>query len=74
MQANPEYLLDLVSMKMPYGRFKGILICNLPVTYLEWFNRKGFPDGKLGMLLQTMLEIKMNGLDELLDPLKKNKI
>ena len=74
MQANPEFLLDLVNVKMPYGRFKGTLLCNLPVSYLEWFNRKGFPDGKLGMLLQTMLEIKMNGLDSLLEPLKKNKI
>lgn len=74
MQANPEFLLELVNMKMPYGRFKGTLLCNLPVSYLEWFNRKGFPDGKLGMLLQTMLEIKMNGLDSLLEPLKKNKI
>jgi len=48
-----------------------MLLCDLPVSYLEWFNRKGFPAGKLGMLLQTMLEIKMNGLDDLLKPLKK---
>jgi hypothetical protein len=56
---------------MPFGRFKGMVLCDLPVSYLEWFNRKGFPEGKLGMLLQTMLEIKMNGLDDLLKPLKK---
>ena len=70
-EANPQLLLQLVSMQMPFGKFKGILLCNLPVSYLEWFQRKGFPDGKLGMLLQTMLEIKMNGLDYLLNPLKK---
>lgn len=71
MQPNPQLLLQLVEMKMPFGRFKGMLLCDLPVSYLEWFNRKGFPEGKLGVLLQTMLEIKMNGLDDLLKPLKK---
>jgi uncharacterized protein (DUF3820 family) len=60
-------------MKMPYGKYKGTLICNLPVSYLEWFQRKGFPEGKLGTLLQIMLEIKMNGLDYLLVPLKQHK-
>jgi len=69
--ANPELLLQLVKMPMPFGKYKGTLLCNLPVSYLEWFQRKGFPPGKLGMLLQTMLEIKMNGLDYLLAPLKK---
>ena len=73
MQPDPTFLLQLVEMQMPFGKFKGKLLCNLPVSYLEWFNRKGFPNGKLGMLLQTMLEIKMNGLEHLLEPLKKNK-
>lgn len=70
-QANPQLLLDLTSMQMPFGKYKGSLLCNLPVSYLEWFQRKGFPQGKLGILLQTMLEIKMNGLEYLLNPLKK---
>lgn len=70
-EGNPQMLLQLVEMQMPFGKFKGTLLCNLPVSYLEWFQRKGFPEGKLGMLLQTMLEIKMNGLEYLLDPLKK---
>jgi len=73
VQPDPTFLLQLVEMQMPFGKFKGKLLCNLPVSYLEWFNRKGFPNGKLGMLLQTMLEIKMNGLEHLLEPLKKNK-
>jgi uncharacterized protein len=70
-EANPQLLLQLVSMQMPFGKYKGTILCNLPVSYLEWFQRKGFPEGKLGMLLQTMLEIKMNGLEYLLTPLKK---
>ena len=60
MQPNPELLLDLVKLQMPFGKYKGRLICNLPVSYLEWFNQKGFPKGKLGVLLQTMFEIKLN--------------
>ena len=71
MQPDSQLLLKLVEMQMPFGRFKGMLLCDLPVSYLEWFNHQGFPEGKLGILLQTMLEIKMNGLDDLLNPLKK---
>jgi hypothetical protein len=68
---DPEILLQLVTMKMPFGRFKDRVLCNLPVSYLEWFQRKGFPPGKLGVLLETMYVIKLNGLDHLLEPLKK---
>jgi uncharacterized protein len=71
LQPNRELLLQLVQMKMPFGKYKDVVLCNLPVSYLEWFKRKGFPKGKLGMLLQTMYEIKINGLDYLLEPLKK---
>jgi uncharacterized protein (DUF3820 family) len=71
MLADPQLLLQLVKMPMPFGRYKGTLLCNLPISYLEWFNRKGFPEGKLGVLLQTIFEIKMNGLEYLLEPLKK---
>ena len=68
---NSEILLELVKVKMPYGKYHGTLLANLPVSYLEWFHRKGFPDGKLGMMLATMYEIKSNGLEYLLEPLKK---
>lgn len=71
MNADPKLLLELVKMPMPFGKFKGTVLCNLPVSYLEWFQRKGFPAGKLGVLLQTLYEIKMNGLEYLLEPLKK---
>ncbi|WP_374165151.1 DUF3820 family protein [Arcticibacter sp. MXS-1] len=71
---NPEILQLLVSMKMPFGKYKGYLLCNLPESYLVWFHQKGFPQGKLGMLLQTMYEIRLNGLEYLLTPLKTGKI
>jgi uncharacterized protein (DUF3820 family) len=70
-QPNPNLLLDLVNMRMPFGKYKGTVLCDLPVFYLEWFQREGFPEGKLGMLLATLYEIKINGLGYLLDPLKK---
>ncbi|MEI2749469.1 MAG: DUF3820 family protein [Ferruginibacter sp.] len=63
---DPSILTDITSMKMPFGKYKGTVLLNLPVSYLEWFNRKGFPKGRLGILLQTLYEIKLNGLDYLL--------
>lgn len=67
----PELLTELVTMKMPFGKYKDRLLCDLPVFYLEWFAREGFPEGKLGMLLSTIHIIKTNGLEALLKPLKK---
>jgi len=67
---NPELLKELVTMKMPFGKYKGNVLCDLPVYYLEWFASQGFPKGKLGMLLATIYEIKINGLEALLIPLK----
>lgn len=69
---NPQLLIDLVKTKMPYGKYKGRLICDLPAFYLEWFSREGFPKGKLGVMLATMHEIKLNGLEGLLKPIRKN--
>ena len=69
---DPEILLALVSMKMPFGKYKGTLICDLPEFYLAWFKKEGFPKGKLGVMLETMFEIRSNGLTFLLDPLKKS--
>lgn len=73
LQPDPNILKQLVSMKMPFGKYKDTLICDLPVSYLEWFHREGFPQGKLGMILATMYEIKINGLVYLLEPLKNKK-
>ena len=68
---NPDLLLELVRTRMPFGKYKDKLLCDLPVSYLEWFGREGFPKGKLGMLLQTVYEIKINGLGDLLERLKR---
>lgn len=72
-QANPQLLLELIKMPMPFGKYKGVILYKLPVSYLEWFNRKGFPEGKLGMLLQTLYEIKLNGLEFLLEQIKREQ-
>jgi uncharacterized protein (DUF3820 family) len=68
---NPELLISLVKTKMPYGKYKDYLLYTIPVYYLEWYKRQGFPKGKLGLQLETLYEIKLNGLEYLLEPLKK---
>lgn len=71
MAPDKEILLTLVRQKMPFGKYKGTILADLPVSYLEWFLRKGgFPEGKLGMQLATVYEIKQNGLQEILHKLK----
>ena len=69
----PEMLMELVTVRMPYGKYQGRALCDLPVAYLEWFNRKGFPSGRIGVLLSALYEIKMNGLEYLLTPLRKKQ-
>lgn len=64
-------LIDVVKTPMPFGKYKGTLICDLPVSYLEWMRNKGFPPGKLGMLLSTAYEIKINGMMTILWKVKE---
>ncbi|KAA0069695.1 DUF3820 family protein [Rhodanobacter sp. T12-5] len=64
-------LQQLVVVRMPYGKYQGRLIADLPGAYLAWFARKGFPPGQLGRLLALALEIDHNGLSRLLDPLRQ---
>jgi uncharacterized protein (DUF3820 family) len=70
VRPNPAALEELVSYRMPFGKYRGRLLLDLPEPYLCWFARTGFPDGKLGRMLQSMHEIKVNGLERLLDPLR----
>ena len=67
---NPELLKELVTMRMPFGKYKGYFMCDLPESYLVWFQSQGVPPGKLGALLATLYEIKLNGLEYLLQPIK----
>ena len=68
---NPEVLLDIANMKMPFGKYSGRCLIDLPEEYLLWFQGKDFPPGKLGDLLAMTLEIKVEGLESLVTPLKK---
>ncbi|MDR5859898.1 DUF3820 family protein [Halomonas eurihalina] len=68
---NPEDLERLVSLPMPFGKYEGTLIADLPGPYLNWFAREGFPSGEIGRLLHLMHEIDHNGLGGLLDPLRR---
>jgi len=68
---NTEHLQLLRDREMPFGKYKGRLIADLPGQYLNWFARKGFPPGEIGKLLALMHELDHNGLSTLLDPLRK---
>ena len=68
---NPEDLQLLITREMPYGKYKGRRIADLPGNYLTWFAREGFPKGELGRLLALMHEIDHNGLSGLLAPLRR---
>jgi uncharacterized protein (DUF3820 family) len=67
----PEDLERLLTVEMPFGKYKGRVIADLPGNYLNWFAREGFPKGDVGRLLALMHEIDHNGLSDLLTPLRK---
>jgi uncharacterized protein (DUF3820 family) len=72
VNADPQVLIDIVNTRMPFGKYKGTLICDMPISYLEWMHNKGgFPPGKLGMMLSTVFEIKTNGVDKILRMIKE---
>jgi uncharacterized protein (DUF3820 family) len=70
---DPQMLIELVSVRMPFGKYENRILCDLPEHYLVWFHRKGFPPGNIGMLLSALYEIKLNGLEYLLKPIRKNQ-
>ena len=67
---DPEMLLKVAKTRMPFGRFKGRLLIDLPEPYIIWFAKKGFPKGELGQLLGLLYEVKVNGLEYLFKPLR----
>lgn len=64
-------LIKLAKMEMPFGKYQGRALIDLPEAYLIWFANQGFPEGQLGRLMALALEIKINGLERLIEPLKR---
>jgi len=67
-------LIEIANTNMPFGKYQGRKLIELPEPYLVWFSREGFPSGKIGALLQLTYEIKVNGLEKLIYPLTKTTI
>ncbi|MDZ8118698.1 DUF3820 family protein [Pontiella agarivorans] len=67
---DPEAFLELAEARMPFGKYKGRLLIDLPEPYVVWFKQKGFPAGKLGKQLETVYVIKANGLEHLFKRLR----
>ncbi len=70
MTPNFDDLYKIANLKMPFGKYKGLALIDLPEPYVVWFHNTGFPDGELGRLLAQLYEIKVNGLEYLFTPLK----
>ncbi len=68
--SDPQQLLKLAAYRMPFGKYKGRLLIDLPEPYVVWFANKGFPKGELGVMLGIMYEVKVNGLEYLFEPLR----
>lgn len=68
---DPNHLMELANYKMPFGKYKDRLLVEIPEYYYVWFRQKGFPQGKLGRMMQEMYELKLNGLEGLLQRLIK---
>ena len=68
---NEQQLLEAINQTMPFGKYAGRKLLQLPEPYLVWFHANGFPEGKLGEQLALMYEVKLNGLEEMLQPLLK---
>ena len=70
---NAEELEAIIEQEMPFGRFKGTRLIDLPEPYVVWFKQQGFPEGKLGQRLAAVYEIKRYGLEALLQPLRRDR-
>jgi uncharacterized protein (DUF3820 family) len=69
----PQLLLELANTRMPFGRYQGRLLLDVPEPYLVWMSRQGFPRGRLGVLLENALVVKTNGLEALVRPLRRDE-
>ena len=71
--ADTAFLQETLEMRMPFGKYEGDTLMQLPMAYLEWFARQGFPNSRLGKMLATVYEIKLNGLEHVVRPLLENR-
>lgn len=69
---NQQYLVKLAHTKMPFGKYKGYELINLPEHYIVWYKNKGFPKGQLGEMLQLVYELQLNGLEDIVRNIKNN--
>lgn len=71
LQPDQQFLIKLAHTKMPYGKYEGRYLIDLPEYYVVWYHNKGFPKGKLGDMLLQVYELKLNGLEYLIRDIKK---
>ncbi len=72
LQPDKEFLLTLAHTTMPFGKYKGRYLIDLPEYYIVWYHNKGFPKGKLGEMLETVYTLKVNGLEEVIRNIQRN--
>ena len=72
LQPDKEFLLKLSHTKMPFGKYEGRYLIDLPEYYVVWYRNKGFPKGKLGEMLETVYTLKLNGLEDLIRNIRRN--
>ena len=71
MLQDKQFLIDVSKMRMPYGKYKGTFLIDLPEHYVVWYHNKGFPKGKMGQMLGLVYELKLNGLEDLIREIRK---
>lgn len=71
MLQDKQFLIDLAHARMPYGKYKGTFLIDLPEHYIVWYNAKGFPKGKIGLQLGLVYELQLNGLEYLIKNIRK---
>ena len=74
MLEDKQFLIDLAKMKMPYGKYKGRYLIDLPEHYLIWYKNKGFPNGKIGEQLESVYELQLNGLEYIVKEIRKRYV
>lgn len=74
MEPRFDDLIKIANMKMPFGKYAGWTLIDLPEAYVVWFAKKGYPEGELGRLLEQLYDIKANGLENIFEPLKNRDL